>query len=72
MGVEEYVSKTVVLDVRDGAFISGQTAQNYLNAIELQYRKPIEERVTSVGDQHGPGFIVWDRKSYIRIIWGNF
>ena len=67
-----------MLDVIDDAYISGQTARNYLNTIDLQYRldlqyrQPIEEREASVGDQHGPGFIGGERKSYIRLIWGEF
>ena len=55
-GVGEYISKKVVLGGLDDSYISGETAQNYLNAIEIQYRQPAEERDASVGDEHGAGF----------------
>ena len=61
-----------MLDFLYDTYISGETAQNYLNAIELQYRQPVEECEASVGDEHVPGFRVGETKSYIHSIWGEF
>ena len=61
MGVGEYVRKIVVLDVMGATYISGENAQNYLNAIELEYRKPCGEHSPSVGDLHGPAFVLGGR-----------
>ena len=72
MGVGEYISKTVAIDVLGDTYISGETAQNYLNAIELQYRQPVEDCMAVVRDENGPDYRGGGAKTYIHTIWGKF